>query len=139
MVRPGAGSPHGVPLSLVTTHPRSPRPLLAFHSTYRSHLHCRLRCAPLRTTHRIIRVALMLPSSFLASSSHHLLRSSPQAASKAADTSAALPASTGAMLFEIKEWDTVVSWSFGSGPNEHGTGQCQICRRMLNETSTQYE
>ena len=40
-------------------------------------------------------------------------------------------------MFEIKEWDTVVSWSFGTG--NHTNMPCMICRRMLNETSTQYE
>ena len=62
-------------------------------------------------------------------------------ASKAADTSTsseAPPPSTGSMLFDITEWDTVVSWSFG--PDDPAYAEpCRICRRMLNESSTLYE
>ena len=42
-------------------------------------------------------------------------------------------------MFDIKEWDTVVSWSFGNHDDDTASMQCQICRRMLNEVSTLYE
>jgi RING-box protein 1 len=43
------------------------------------------------------------------------------------------------MMFEIKEWDTVVSWSFGGAGAHAQNLPCMMCRRMLNEASTQYE